>query len=39
MDAVASTGSSSSSYVARIDWLPITRILRSVTIDDAARRT
>jgi hypothetical protein len=39
MGAAASTGSSSSSYVARIDWLPTTRILRSVTIDDAARKT
>src|SRR5450631_85613 len=38
MDAVAASGSSSSSKVASTDWLPITRMFGSSTIVDAARR-
>src|ERR1035437_8704652 len=38
MDAVAASGSSSSSKVASTDWLPMTRMFGSSTIVDAARR-
>src|ERR1035437_6112332 len=38
MDAVARSGSSSSSKVASTDWLPMTRMFGSSTIVDAARR-
>src|SRR5674476_1445501 len=39
MEAVAASGSSSSSKVPSTAWLPITRMFGSSTIDAAARRT